>query len=402
MSASPVRAVSLASGESPERTLLVACARLRLPADEAERIRRLPSRKMDWDAVIALARRNRLLAFLHRHLRQISIPPGPAVKVGQMHRMEVARALRLTAELRRMMDGLSAAGIEALAYKGPVLAVQAYGDLAMRAFSDLDLLVRPADVPRALALLEADGYEPVMRFTPARERWFRRVDGDYQMLDGERGVLVEVHARVQTLRFGIAFDTDGLMRRAVPVSAGGAMLRTLADDDLLLVLCAHGAKHRWKRLEWVAALAELLRAGRGDLGTILARATDLHGRRTVLLGLHLAHDLLGAPLPGGVIGEIEGDPRLSRLAAEAVARMFEPDGGEDDEDAGEAAAANLRFNLRLGDGAMDRARFAARWIFGPTPEDWRAVDLPDALFPLYRIVRPVRLLIRHGHPRRAP
>jgi hypothetical protein len=54
--------------------------------------------------------------------------------------------------------------------------------------------------------------------------------------------------------------------------------------------------------------------------------------------------------------------------------------------------ANLRFNLRARDRAADRARYVARWLFAPTPEDWRWSDLPDALFPLYHVLRPVRLL----------
>jgi hypothetical protein len=63
---------------------------------------------------------------------------------------------------------------------------------------------------------------------------------------------------------------------------------------------------------------------------------------------------------------------------------------------GDETAANLAFNLRARDSAMDRARFAARWLFAPSPEDWRWARLPDALFPLYRVLRPVRLLLRHG------
>jgi hypothetical protein len=69
--------------------------------------------------------------------------------------------------------------------------------------------------------------------------------------------------------------------------------------------------------------------------------------------------------------------------------------GEELRDADETAA-NLLFNLRARDSAADRAQYAARWLFAPGPEDWRWVHLPDPLFPLYRALRPVRLLLRHG------
>jgi hypothetical protein len=181
------------------------------------------------------------------------------------------------------------------------------------------------------------------------------------------------------------------MRRAATVPLGGGEVRTLGDDDLLVVLAAHGAKHRWKRLEWVAALAELLRAGRGDPGAALRLATRERARRTLLLGLALARRLLDAPLSQEIAREIDADAGLAALVAGAEARLFGAEG-----DDGEETPANLLYNLRARDGAVDRARYAARWLFAPSPEDWRWARLPDALFPLYRVLRPVRLLLRHG------
>ena len=40
--------------------------------------------------------------------------------------------------------------------KGPVLASTAYGDIAMREFVDLDILVRPSDVASAMTILHPD------------------------------------------------------------------------------------------------------------------------------------------------------------------------------------------------------------------------------------------------------
>ena len=126
----------------------------------------------------------------------------------------------------------------------------------------------------------------------------------------------------------------------------------------------------------------------------MVQEAELHARRTVLLGLYLAHALLGAPVGEGVTREIAADGGIQALAAEAVERMFEEEPGD-----GTDTRGNLRFNLRLRDGAMDRARYAARWLFGPSPEDWKWKPLPDALFPLYRLLRPLRLLARHGGAR---
>jgi len=347
---------------------------------------------IDGARLLALAERHRMIPLLHRHLRGSGLPEPFAAGMRARHAAEVHRALRLAGEARRLLDALSAAGIEALVYKGPALAVRAYGDLSLRSFTDLDLLVRPADIPRSTQILADAGYAPALEMTPAQERWFRRVDGDYPLLHRETGTLVELHARVSSLRFAMPIDTDALIRRSQAVPVGGGEARTLGDDDLLLVLLVHGAKHRWKRLEWLAAVAALLRAGRGDVATVRARAVELRARRTVLLGLHLAHALLAVPLSADVAHEIAADGGIAALAAEAADRLFGPEPGDD----AAGTRANLRFNLRLRDGAADRVRSAARWLFGPGPEDWKWRPLPDALFPLYRVLRPLRLLARHG------
>jgi hypothetical protein len=375
---------------APEPALLLACARLELSADAAARVRRTAaSGEIDWSALLALATRHRLIPLLHRHLRDAPLPPHAAAELRALNRAATHQALAMAAELRRLLDALEAARIEALAYKGPALAMQAYGDLSLRPFIDLDLLVLPEDLPRALAVLEREGYAPALRLSPAQARCFDRVDGDYQLVHRDTGRLVELHGRVSTERFAMPIDTEALMELGRSVRVGGGEVETLGDEHLLLVLCVHGAKHRWKRLEWIAALAELLRAGRGDVRKALRYADIAHARRTMRLGLSLAHRLLDAPLDPDVAREIEADPRLPALEAEAEARLFGP------EPEGDETAANLRFNLRARDSAGDRARSAARWLFAPGPEDWRWVRLPDALFPLYRALRPVRLLLRH-------
>lgn len=379
------------ASRAAEHALLLACARLSLSADEAARVRRLAAGAVEWERLFELARRHRLIPFLHRHLRDAPLPSSAAARLRALHREGVHRGLVMAAELRRLVDALAAAGIEALAYKGPALAMRAYGELAMRAFVDLDLLVRPDDVPRAIEALSAAGYATALALSRAQERCFRRVDGDYPLVHRETGVLVELHARVSSERFCMPIATDALLRRSIAVPLGGGEVRTLGDDDLLVVLAAHGAKHRWKRLEWVAALAELLRAGRGEVDAALARAAELRARRTLLLGLSLARRLLDAPLPPAAAAEIDADAGLAALAAQAEARIF-----ADPAEEGEETAANLLFNLRARDSAADRARYAVRWLFAPSPEDWRWVHLPDALFPLYRVLRPVRLLLRHG------
>jgi hypothetical protein len=373
---------------SPEEEVLLLCARLHPSPADAARLHALAAGPLDGDVLLALARRHGLIAFLHRNLAGVALPPNLRAELGDAHRRNVHRALQLSRELRRLAEALGGRGIGSLAYKGPAQAVQVYGDLALRSYADLDLLVRPGDMPAAGRVLGECGYEPDLELTPGREALFNRVDGDRGYLHRETGVLVELHARVSSLRFAMPVETEALFRSAEVVRVGGGEVRAPGPDDLLLVLCIHGAKHRWKRLEWVVAVAELARSRRPDPARCLRRAGALRARRTFLLGLALARRLLGLPLPPELAAAAASEPGLDALCDQAEARLFGPEPEEE-------TAANLRFNLAARDSRADRLRYAWRWATIPSPEDWAWLPLPDPLLPAYRVLRPLRLLVRY-------
>ncbi|MDB4947873.1 MAG: hypothetical protein JWM27_522 [Gemmatimonadetes bacterium] len=386
----------------PEREILLCCARREMDGAHARRLRAALAAGPDPARLLAMAERHRMIPLLHRHFAAAegALPAEAAADLRARFAEGARRSLALAGELHRVLGMLAAAGIGAAAYKGPALAAVAYGDLAMRTLSDLDVLVAPADVPRAMEVLAAHGFAAEHEWTPRQERAFRRVDGDYPLWSARGDVLVEVHAHVSSLRFGVRLGTAELLARARPVRVGGAEVPAPAPDDLLLALALHGAKHRWARLEWIAAFAEVARAHPDAVRSALARARALRGLRVLCLGMALARDLLGLPVSAEVDEAISADPALAGMAAEVQAVLFRSGDGP------EETAANLAFNLRLREGAAQRALYAWRWLTLPTPEDWNAVKLPDALHPLYRIVRPVRLLARYAPSlvsgRRAP
>jgi hypothetical protein len=53
---------------------------------------------------------------------------------------------------------------------------------------------------------------------------------------------------------------DNFFQRASRVDLGGSSVRTLAPEDLLLVLCVHTANHVWSRLSWLCDIAETMRS----------------------------------------------------------------------------------------------------------------------------------------------
>jgi hypothetical protein len=303
----------------------------------------------------------------------------------------VGRNLMMASELIRVVRRLEARGIPALPYKGPLLAVAAYGSLGLRSFDDLDLLVPRSRVREAARLMLEDGYEPVYRLTPAQEAAYFRSQCEYIVERDD--VRVELHWEVVPRYFSWPFDLEGLWNRAGRTTLAGATLRTLSAEDLVLVLCAHGSKHCWDRLEWIASFAAV--AGRS--ATLdWTHVRDVAGRagagRMLAVSLALALDLIDVELPPPALALAERDPVARALAREVAERLRSDELGLLDR------PREVRFHLRARERLRDRVGYALRLATTQTLGDWELVGLPRGVDGLYRVIRPVRLLAKFGPP----
>ncbi len=383
---------------SPTQRLLCACARRSGGPDIVPALAALPLELVDWPSVPGLLVRHGLQALAGVHLAGVR-SRMPDVVWQEIHDGAMAAratALALSAELFRLLRGFAGAGVETLPYKGPLLGWEAYGDLGARPSVDLDLLIRPVDFDAAAAHLGELGYQPGYVFPPAAARWFRRVDGDYPFAHHETGTLVELHVRPMSRRFGPDPTTDELLARHRMVSISGLRIALPGADDLFYLQVVHGGKHRWERLEWIAATAEMLRLRHGNVSALYR--PPYPNPRAVVLGCRLARDLLGAPVDAETTARIAADHTGARLATDALRHLFDDQRLLDDSRAD--TSAKLRYNLRLQPGLVARLRFLYRWVCWPSPEDWERLHLPDPLFFGYRLTRPLRLLWRYA--RRTP
>jgi len=368
-----------------EFRLLLECLRWqegRLPAES------IPP-DLDWDLFLQTAQRHAVLPLVHRALGQHPGVPGPtSVVLESVFRQHALRSVVLTAELMRLLDGFVEQGVSLLPYKCPTLAQQLYSDVALRSFSDLDLLVRIGDVQRAADALATLGYAADQPVPPARraahlalasEQMFRRTTG---------AVLVELQWRIAPAYFSVDFDWDWFWRTAVRVTLGGRQVPALAPEALLLVLSVHGAKHRWESLVWIADIAQLLRKYSDlDWDSVLRTARSLGIERLLFLALAVAEKILAVSPPDAVRRLVASDPTLPWLCREVEHSLAS-------EVRGVASLSDHWFSLRGRERWRDRVRYVARLGLTPNPQDWALLPLPPVLSPLYFCVRPVRLLGR--------
>lgn len=377
----------------PENELLLLCAHRGGGAEAAGRAAELARGVGDWDYLYGLAHRHALLPLLYRGLEESfrdSAPEGLRARLREKFRENATRNTLLAGELARISRLFGEAGVGLLAYKGPALAVQAYGDLSLRRFIDLDVLVRRRDVARAGELLLSLGFAKPPGLTASQERFLLRRQHNLAFSrDGER-LTVELHWEVSPAPFASVPLGEGAWERASAVTLYGAGVECLAPEDLLLALAVHGTKHLWERLAWVCDVAALVNSRPGlDWDFVLRRARASSVERMLYLVLRLARGLLGAKLPDEVLAETR-DPAVSALASEVAAALF---AGAAYEPAG--FVRNVRFNMRARGRLREKASYL-RFIFTPTDGDLAAVSLPHGISFLYYFLRPLRLALKGG------
>ena len=301
-----------------ELALVIACVRAVVDSDGGDRIRTLAGSGLDWTRVLALATRHGLRALLERHLRRLEPAHVPAETMAALHAHVQARttlSLAATGHLLRLVDAMNATGLVAMPFKGPALAHELYGHVALRDFADLDILVRGRDVWRASAMLEAHGFVAAAEIPEARRADVVRDDCVRLFRRDEPPTIVELHWSLARRASAVRFDEDAFWRRVRSFPLHGRTVLAPSHEDLLLALCIQGARHAWDRLERLASVAELIRLAPVDWAYVSRQADLMHCRRMVALALLLASTLFETPLPDDFRGPGDGDPLRSMAAA---------------------------------------------------------------------------------------
>lgn len=306
---------------NPEIKLLLCCARTQLDNTTAEEIKTLLQHNINWEYLVETAARHGVIPLLYTSLQNTcpeAVPQDIFKHLQTYFDVNTLHNLFLTQELLKLLDLFKQHNIPVIPYKGPALAVCAYGNLSLRQFCDLDILVHERDFIKAIDLLTSSGYQPKDKqsILNDKEHIARIKDSnEYSLITKNGNVSLDIHQKIipKTFKlFPLVFDE--LWERLEPVSLTGKTVLNFHREDLLLILCVHGSKHMWERLGWICDIAELLRNSQEiDWEQLIGKARKLGCERMLLLGLFLANTILGASLPPIVHQRIIADRETQSL-----------------------------------------------------------------------------------------
>jgi hypothetical protein len=365
-----------------EWLLLLECA---TPQPDAGRIAELV-RSANGPRLLALAEAHGVLGHLAARLRgmdTILIPQETMHALLERQRAQIFFSLKMSAELFRLLDLFAAEKIEALVVKGPVLAVQAYGDPAMRSYGDLDLLVRQRDIRCATELMIAAGYGAQI---PISAIDAGKIPGQYLFSRPDSQLLVELHNDFTLRYFPRRLPIEKFFEKQIQVRLDGREAPALSVEDELVLICIHGAKHLWERLIWIADVAALISLQTNlDWERVAASAREVGAERMLHTGLQLAADLLKMQLPEKVSGLVKADTVAAHLASQV--QKWLPAAGE----AAPGLFERALFRVRMRGGLLAAPAYLLRLSLAPTEEDWKSAAGENRHGFLAALRRPFRL-----------
>jgi len=366
----------------PVASLLVAVSRLSPDVEPG-------LARVDWDRVIEAAEHHAVAPLLTRRLAALpeGAPPYVLARLSARFDANALRNVALSQELAELLGRLALHGVSAMPIKGPTLALCAYGDLALREFGDLDIVVRPSDLDHARALLDGWGYQPLARLSPTGERALRASDHHVPLVHERSKLMVELHWSLDNGRPGRYLDADWVWKNARTVSLLGRDVPSLSWSALLVYLCVHGAKHGFSRLGWLRDIAGVLAAApEGELAAAAELASEVDARRRLALGVRLAREFLGAPARRDV--EPVELPDWDALERDVHALLFGA--------GGTGLASWIAFQCATFDKLRDRAGYWFHTLAAPHVADVEALTLPRWLAGAYYVFRPARLAAREA------
>jgi hypothetical protein len=340
---------------------------------------------LNWDYLIQKAAEHNVLMLFYQSLKQTHLELLPKSICNQLKieaQRRIARNLFLTQQLFKILDLFAAHDIQGIPFKGPVWAKFAYGNMALREFGDLDILVRPEDFPKAKELLIQQGYHDPLLGT--KEQQIAQV----QMVRQDGQVKIDLHFGLVPPIFYLPLDSEPFFNELQTVSIGGRDIATFSPENSVALGYIHGTKDNWGLLKRICDFAALIRTYPNvDWQDIMNRVGTNDSDINFWLGILVTQSYLQISLPEQLVEKSQQFTDISEVVEQHKQLFYRAELGY---------KCSLFGGLRLYQMTEMSVGGKIRYFVGKALDvnerDKETFALPGFLFFLYYPLRIVRLI----------
>lgn len=379
-----------------EIKLIKACARTHITPGIQTSIQNYTCHISNWQKLIQIASFHRVLGLLYQNLKLANFDSVPGDIMSQLKKSytdNAARNMIISSTLFQLLKLFNTHSIPAIPFKGPTIAQKAYGDINLRTYSDLDILIKKTDFMKAQSLLIQSGYRPEINLPEGSEnKYFEQEDAI--TFFGKNKIPIDLHWDITGKYLLKPLYLEHFENKLQTISVLDNTIVSIPDNFTLINLCQHGTSHNWERLEWLCSFVELVnQQDEKSLNSTLLLAETIGAKRIFLLGLSLGQTILDAKYPESIHNALASDKTIRKFTQQLNKQIFQP---KIDADAsGQHRFSTLHIFIR--DSFRDKLKYCIYLLTMPSVKEWRKYPLPLWLTPLYRIIRPIRLLAKYLH-----
>jgi hypothetical protein len=292
----------------------------------------------------------------------------------EIHDQQVAEGEERLHWVIYVAQAFKAAGIDDfLLLKDSGLSLVAYSCRYCRKANDVDILVPKAAFPKLAGLVTPLGFsldheDPYKR----PQAYLMEVSGQQEfshpLTTGE--LRIEFHHRPLSGKWiqpEQEPDPVELFRRAQQVSLNGTQVKVLSNEDNLLHLCIHAAKHFFvldKAIRMYVDIDRLVATGKVNWETFVQLTKRQEVELPVRVALRITNELMKSDVPDDVLAALATAEQREKLILRWVQQLgvFEPSGRK------LSQLQRFLFYFILADSWDGSLRMARRTLFMPTAQ----------------------------------
>ena len=381
-----------------ELQFLIACCQTTPTKNDINIIQTyLNTEGLDQNALIALANQHGVLPLVYKTLKSLFEDTSPRSlslskcnpqllpKLKAHYQSIAQRNMLMSAELIRIMQLLEDNNIEALSFKGPTLAQLAYGDITLRQFVDLDILIHKKDIYKIDTLLQTESYERLFTLTSSQEEIWINHAHDMGLIHKQKGVHFEIHWSFLDEDYPMQVNLEYFWKETKDITLNRLSIPTFSNENLLYYLCIHGSKHLWERIEWVKDIDLLIRHHDIDWKKVVKNIEGTGFEKMVYLGLYLSTTLFQTPLPTDIQKEITNFLQMGELST-FIFKSWSIQ---------KSTFQRTSTMLKLFPTIKIQILYLYKTIFKPSLNEYYFINLPKKFYLGYYLVRPYLLVKKY-------
>lgn len=296
---------------SQENKIILLSAKIFPSEKDLESLNSLIAEIEDWESMVKRLLECSVSPLFYLKVPNLSntclIPATAYDKLKKSYYYTLTRGMLMYQVLQETLNILHENRIDVIVLKGAYLAEKLYEDVALRLFSDIDVLVKQEEASKAFEALSKAGFT----YTENDEMLnFLHENVGFEHLPQliYKGIAVELHVRLHKQEEAFEFHSDKMWKHAEVNSLAGVSVLTPDLPDLLIHTVLHLSKHfRDGEIQFTGFndIVNILEVYRNKLDwiEIIRRSIQYQCEEVVFKFIVLAHRNYKAYVPNFIISE---------------------------------------------------------------------------------------------------